>query len=100
MPDPLLPDPELRETVKATAETLLAKADELEQMNQDIIQRLQDLQTATVATHMNQAKFLVNHEKTLDDVTAVLDALKQSVSGLNLQVRDLRSELKKDKPTE
>lgn len=65
----------------------------LEQRNQEILDKIEDIQHISVASQVNRVKFLLEHEKLYEGTQAVLENVNRTVAGLAVQVQALKGEL-------
>lgn len=65
----------------------------LEQHNQEILDKIDDIQHISVASQVNRVKFLLEHEKLYEGTQTVLENVNKTVAGLSVQIQALNSEL-------
>jgi hypothetical protein len=88
----------LRESLRIMTEVLNERLATLEEVNDTILERTEDLQLAAVQSRANQARFVTEHERMMSQVDGVMATVTNAMNSLTLQIRDLRSELKKSDP--
>lgn len=91
----------LRKAIITLTKAFSDSLESLEQRNQEILEKVEDIQHISVASQVNRVKSLLEHEKLYEGTQAVLENVNKTVAGLAVQIQALKGELdafKKDKP--
>lgn len=83
------------EDLKKLNEALEARLAELETTNEEILERVEDLQVAASSSQTNQSKFFFEHSQIMGQMDEVLSTLNRSMDNISLQIRDITEILKK-----
>ena len=86
-------DPNPAEGMRAVAVAMNNRLDELQEVNEEVLEHLNNIHAGVVQTKLNQAKFFIDHEKMFERIDDLFTSLQKSITGLSLQVRDIRDDV-------